>query len=155
MDRARAEESKAPVGSSNDNVLSEARNLVEVVGVSADNAHHTARLVEAQMHPLHGGCLDDHPSVHCSCLHKPMTVSQTTIVIQLQPKTVARLAKCRSAQVNDYYSTTDVIVPWGPEQMQDLVRSGSTWRQKYVKSILCIRRFIKTHLNGQVNALVL
>ena len=43
---------------------------MEEVGVSAVDAHHTARLVKGKPHLHHGGRLNDHPSVHCACLRQ-------------------------------------------------------------------------------------
>lgn len=57
-----------PVGCADDNVVSEARNGVEVGLVTAVHSHDTARLVEANVVPLHGACLHKHHPVHLASL---------------------------------------------------------------------------------------
>lgn len=58
-----------PVGSNNNNVLSKTGDAVEIVCISADQAHDTSRLVETKVNPFHDCCLNDLPPVHLASLH--------------------------------------------------------------------------------------
>lgn len=58
-----------PVCSCKNNVVSHPRQLINIVGISAVEAHHAARLVKREVHPLHCGCLHQDPPVHSASLH--------------------------------------------------------------------------------------